>query len=255
MRTKDDRIDLFCDLFELNSRTTAGRKVNKALSLKKYEQFLSYFTNKQISDALYFVNSNNSSLAILITKMGLSKFSFDKYYEEYKKCLIKNSYDIDTLDGVIYKYHTQKYISEIILIKKNFDEDLLYGQSTKLSKITFFSENAYKAYKKNKFFNSSYIFDSEMEARRLKDKDFLNTYFISYPVFACITDYFYYLCNKEFNKMKILQNDPTNKVATHIFNKLSKLLKQPEIIFDLDIPILEMIAKKVVLHYLLRQQK
>ncbi len=250
MRKKDDRIDLFCKLFELNSRTTAGRKVNKASSLKKYEQFFSYFTNKQIYDVLDFLDTNKSSLAILITKKGLSKFSLDKYYEEYKQCLIKNSYDIDTLDGVIYKYHTQEYISEITLIKKKFNEDFLYGQSEKQSKITFFSENADKAYKKNKFFNSSYIFDSEMEARRLKDKDFLNTYFISYPVFACITDYFYYLCNKEFNKMKILQNDPTNKVATNLFNKLSKLLKQPEIIFDLDIPILEMIAKKVVLHYL-----
>lgn len=71
MRTRNERITLFCTLYKLtakNARTTAGRKINKKKALAPVEEFFKQLSNEDLQNLLDFLSKKSSKLSISLQR-------------------------------------------------------------------------------------------------------------------------------------------------------------------------------------------
>lgn len=116
MRHKDDRISLICDLFGLNSRTTAGRKINNAVKLKKYETFFLQFSNTELQEILDFIDNKTATLSINIhakEKKAINAINkineIDQYFENVKNKLLKDDKTVLKIYKTTYKVDREEF--------------------------------------------------------------------------------------------------------------------------------------------------
>ena len=98
MKIKNDRITLYCELFDLKSRRTGGVKINKKFDmLAPYEKFFSYLSNQDIQNILAFINRDSNEVSFKIKR----EKKVDQIKSESKSDKILKTLTI--IDGKTYK--------------------------------------------------------------------------------------------------------------------------------------------------------
>lgn len=128
MKTEDRRISLYCDLFSIKARRTAGVKINtKEEKLKPYEKLFHYLSTDDLENLLNFLNKKIDSY-----ELSLKREISMRGDEEIENISTSSVVEIPIEhDGSIYKIlkHANKTDQQIIhenlhrLSNQNFDDD------------------------------------------------------------------------------------------------------------------------------------